>query len=188
MLHCKKVVVVLPPYRAAKTLERTVREIPADVVDEVILVDDASSDETVELDSRPGLRTFAHEINLGYGASQKTCYREALKLGADIVVMLYPDYQYDPRLLTAMSAMIASGIYDVVLGSRILGATAIQGGVPFYKYVANRFLTLFQNIMLSAKLSEYHTGYRAFSSACSRICRCWPTPMISCSTIRCSLR
>ena len=163
MLHCKKVVVVLPAYRAAKTLERTVREIPADVVDEVILVDDASSDETVELSSTLGLRTFAHEINLGYGANQKTCYREALKLGADIVVMLHPDYQYDPRLITAMSAMIASGIYDVVLGSRILGATAIQGGMPFYKYVANRFLTLFQNIMLSAKLSEYHTGYRAFS-------------------------
>ncbi len=133
------------------------------MVDEVILVDDASSDETVELSSRLGLRAFAHEINLGYGANQKTCYREALKLGADNIVMLHPDYQYDLRLITAMSTMIASGIYDVVVGSRILGATAIQGGMPFYKYVANRFLTLFQNIMLSAKLSEYHTGYRAFS-------------------------
>ena len=162
MLHGKKIVVVLPAYRAEKTLEQTVREIPMDIVDEIVLVDDASSDHTVELSSKLGLRTFAHEANLGYGANQKTCYREALKLGADIVVMLHPDYQYDPRLITAMSAMIASGIYDVVLGSRILGSTALRGGMPLYKYILNRLLTLFQNLMLSAKLSEYHTGYRAF--------------------------
>lgn len=163
MLHGKKVVVVLPAYRAEKTLERTVREIPLDVVDEIVLVDDASSDNTVELSSQLGLRTFTHETNLGYGANQKTCYLEALKLDADIIIMLHPDYQYDPRLVTAMSAMVASGIFDVVLGSRILGSTALRGGMPFYKYVANRILTLFQNLMLSAKLSEYHTGYRAFS-------------------------
>jgi glycosyltransferase involved in cell wall biosynthesis len=163
MLHGKKIVVVLPAYRAEETLERTVREIPLDVVDEIILVDDASSDNTVERSSRLGLRTFTHEANLGYGANQKTCYAEALKLNADIIVMLHPDYQYDPRLITAMSAMVASGIYDVVLGSRILGTTALRGGMPPYKYVANRLLTLFQNLMLSAKLSEYHTGYRAFS-------------------------
>jgi glycosyltransferase involved in cell wall biosynthesis len=163
MVHGKKVVVVLPAYRAEKTLERTVREIPLDVVDEIVLVDDASSDKTVELSSKLGLRTFTHELNLGYGANQKTCYLEALKLDADIVIMLHPDYQYDPRLVTAMSAMVASGIFDVVLGSRILGMTALRGGMPLYKYVANRFLTLFQNLMLSVKLSEYHTGYRAFS-------------------------
>jgi glycosyltransferase involved in cell wall biosynthesis len=163
MLHGKRVVVVLPAYRAEKTLERTVREIPPDVVDEVLLVDDASSDKTVEVSSQLGLRTFTHEANLGYGANQKTCYLEALKLGADIVVMLHPDYQYDPRLITAMSAMVASGIYDVVLGSRILGTTARRGGMPLYKYVANRFLTFVQNLMLSTKVSEYHTGYRAFS-------------------------
>jgi len=163
MLHGKKVVVVLPAYRAEKTLARTVGDIPHDVVDEIVLVDDASSDNTVELSSRLRLRTFTHETNLGYGANQKTCYLEALKLDADIIIMLHPDYQYDPRLVTAMSAMVASGIYDVVLGSRILGSTARQGGMPLYKYVANRLLTLFQNLILSAKLSEYHTGYRAFS-------------------------
>ncbi len=163
MLQGKKVVVVLPAYRAEKTLERTVREIPVDVVDEIVLVDDASADNTVALSSRLGLKTFAHKTNLGYGANQKTCYLEALRLKADIVVMLHPDYQYDPRLVTAMSAMIASGVYEVVLGSRILGSTALRGGMPVYKYAANRLLTLFQNLMLSAKLSEYHTGYRAFS-------------------------
>jgi glycosyltransferase involved in cell wall biosynthesis len=163
MLHGKKVVVVLPAYKAEKTLERTVAEIPRDIVDEIVLVDDASSDNTVGLSSRLGLKTFRHEVNLGYGANQKTCYAEALKLGADIVIMLHPDYQYDPKLVTAMSAMVASGIYDVVLGSRILGSTALRGGMPLYKYVSNRFLTLFQNWLLAAKLSEYHTGYRAFS-------------------------
>jgi glycosyltransferase involved in cell wall biosynthesis len=163
MMHGKKIVAVLPAYRAEKTLERTVRDIPLDVVDEIVLVDDASTDRTVELGSELGIKVFTHEQNLGYGANQKTCYLEALKLDADIVVMLHPDYQYDPRLVTAMAAMVASGIYEVVLGSRILGTTALRGGMPLYKYVSNRFLTLFQNIMLSAKLSEYHTGYRAFS-------------------------
>jgi glycosyltransferase involved in cell wall biosynthesis len=163
MLHGKKIVVVLPAYRAERTLEKTVAEIPHDVVDEIVLVDDASSDNTVELSTKLGLKTFTHELNLGYGGNQKTCYLEALKLGADIVIMLHPDYQYDPRLVTAMSAMVASGIYEVVLGSRILGTTALRGGMPFYKYLANRALTLIQNLMLSAKLSEYHTGYRAFS-------------------------
>jgi glycosyltransferase involved in cell wall biosynthesis len=163
MLHGKKVVVVLPAYKAEKTLERTVAEIPRDIVDEIVLVDDASSDNTVELSSRLRLKTFRHEVNLGYGANQKTCYAEALKLGADIVIMLHPDYQYDPKLVTAMSAMVVSGIYDVVLGSRILGSTALRGGMPLYKYISNRFLTLSQNWLLAAKLSEYHTGYRAFS-------------------------
>jgi glycosyltransferase involved in cell wall biosynthesis len=142
---------------------RTVRDIPSGVVDEVLLVDDASADRTVEVARATGLRTFVHQSNLGYGANQKTCYREALNLGADVVVMLHPDYQYDPRLVTAMSAMIASEVYDVVIGSRILGDTARRGGMPRYKYVANRFLTLAQNLLLGAKLSEYHTGYRAFS-------------------------
>lgn len=163
MLHGKKVVVVLPAYKAERTLERTVREIPRDVVDEIVLVDDASPDNTVLLGTQLDLKICVHEVNLGYGANQKTCYAEALKLDADIVVMLHPDYQYDPRLITAMAAMVASGIYDVVLGSRILGSTALRGGMPMYKYLANRALTAIQNLLLSAKLSEYHTGYRAFS-------------------------
>jgi len=163
MLHHKKVVVVLPAFKAAKTLERTYREIPFDVVDQVIMVDDASTDETLDVARRLGIKSFVHRENLGYGANQKTCYREALAAGAEIVVMLHPDYQYDPRLITAMAAMVGSGVYDVVLGSRILGNTARRGGMPAYKYVANRFLTLFQNLLLGAKLSEYHTGYRAFS-------------------------
>ncbi len=163
MLHNKKVVVVLPAYHAARTLEQTCAAIPRDLVDEVLLVDDGSSDETVAQAQRLGIRVFVHQSNLGYGANQKTCYREALRLGADIVVMLHPDYQYDPRLITAMAAMVASGLYDVVLGSRILGGSALRGGMPFYKYVSNRMLTFVQNILLNAKLSEYHTGYRAFS-------------------------
>jgi glycosyltransferase involved in cell wall biosynthesis len=163
MLHDKKVVVVLPAYHAARTLEQTWAAIPSDVVDEVLLVDDGSSDDTVALAHRLGMRVFVHQTNLGYGANQKTCYREALRLGADIVVMLHPDYQYDPRLITAMAAMVASGLYDVVLGSRILCGSALKGGMPLYKYVSNRILTLFQNVLLHAKLSEYHTGYRAFS-------------------------
>jgi glycosyltransferase involved in cell wall biosynthesis len=163
MLHGKRVVVVMPAYKADRTLERTFAELPADVVDEVILTDDASSDRTVEIATRLGVKTFVHSHNLGYGANQKTCYREALKAGADIVVMVHPDYQYDPRLITAMAGMIASNIYDVVLGSRILGGSALKGGMPLYKYWFNRALTLFQNILLGAKLSEYHTGYRAFS-------------------------
>lgn len=163
MLHGKRVIVVLPAYRAEKTLERTYRDIPHDIVDDCLLVDDASDDQTVHMAQRLGIRTFVHDINRGYGANQKTCYREALRLGADIVVMLHPDYQYDPRLITAMAGMIASGIYDLVLGSRILGNTALHGGMPRYKYISNRFLTLFQNWLLGIKLSEYHTGYRAYS-------------------------
>jgi glycosyltransferase involved in cell wall biosynthesis len=163
MLHEKKVVVVLPAYKAAQTLERTYREIPFDVVDQVIMVDDASTDETLEVARRLGIQAFVHRENLGYGANQKTCYREALSAGAEIVVMLHPDYQYDPRLITAMAAMVGSGVYDVVLGSRILGNSARRGGMPAYKYFFNRCLTAFQNLLLGAKLSEYHTGYRAFS-------------------------
>lgn len=163
MLHGRRVVVVLPAYRAGHTLERVYREIPKDIVDHVILVDDASDDDTVAVARQLGIRTLVHSRNLGYGGNQKTCYRAALDCGADIVVMLHPDYQYDPRLVTAMAAMIASEIYDVVLASRILGNTARSGGMPLYKYVANRFLTAFQNLLMSAKLSEFHTGYRAFS-------------------------
>ena len=163
MLNGKRIVVVLPAYRAAQTLERTYREIPHDVVDHVLLVDDASSDQTVEVAGQLGIETFVHERNRGYGGNQKTCYTEALRAGADIIVMLHPDYQYDPRLITAMAGMVASGVYDVVLGSRILGNTTRHGGMPLYKYIANRFLTAFQNLMLGSKLSEFHTGYRAFS-------------------------
>jgi glycosyltransferase involved in cell wall biosynthesis len=163
MLHRKKIVVVLPAYKAARTLKQTYAEIPLDIVDELVLVDDASTDETSELARELGMHVFVHRENLGYGANQKTCYREALALGADIVVMLHPDYQYDPRLISAMAGMVASEVYDVVLGSRVLGGTALRGGMPLYKYVSNRLLTLFQNVMLGAKLSEYHSGYRAFS-------------------------
>lgn len=163
MIDGKKVVVVLPAFRAGKTLERTVAEIPREVVDEVLLVDDASDDDTVEVARRLGLRTVVHERNLGYGGNQKTCYREALRLGADLVVMLHPDYQYSPRLVGAMAHMVASGHYDLVLGSRILAQSARDGGMPLYKYLANRFLTLAQNWLMRQKLSEYHTGYRAFS-------------------------
>ena len=163
MLHGKKIVVVLPAYRAEKTLERTFRDIPHEVVDRVLLVDDASNDATVAKARELGIECFVHDRNLGYGANQKTCYREALKAGADVVVMLHPDYQYDPRLATAMAAMVASGIYDVVLGSRILGRGALRGGMPLYKYVFNRLLTAAQNLLLGIKVSEYHTGYRAFS-------------------------
>ncbi|HEV3006132.1 MAG TPA: glycosyltransferase family 2 protein [Pirellulales bacterium] len=163
MIHNKKVVVVLPAYKAEQTLERTFREVPFDVVDEVLMVDDASTDSTLQVARRLGIKSFVHRENLGYGANQKTCYREALAAGADVVVMLHPDYQYEPRLITAIAAMVASGVYDVVLGSRILGNTALRGGMPVYKYIANRFLTLFQNLVLGAKLSEYHSGYRAFS-------------------------
>ena len=163
MLHGQKIIVVLPAYRAEKTLKQTFDEIPKDVVDQVLLVDDASNDHTAELAMSLGIRTFVHKQNLGYGANQKTCYLEALRSGADVVVMLHPDYQYDPRLITAMAGMIVSGIYDVVLGSRILGNTALRGGMPLYKYVANRLLTFIQNLLLGTKLSEFHTGYRAFS-------------------------
>jgi glycosyltransferase involved in cell wall biosynthesis len=159
----KKIIVVLPAYHAAKTLEKTVTEIPRDIVDDVILVDDASRDETVKVAKHLGLKTFVHDKNLGYGGNQKTCYREAIKLGADIVVMVHPDYQYSPRLVGALAHMIASGHYDVALASRILAQNAMDGGMPLYKYISNRLLTLFENILIGQKLSEYHTGYRAFS-------------------------
>jgi glycosyltransferase involved in cell wall biosynthesis len=162
MLNGNKIVVVMPSYNAARTLARTVAEVPRDIVDEILLVDDASSDETVQLANDLGLTVFAHEKNFGYGRNQKTCYREALRRGADIVVMVHPDYQYSPNLIVPMAGMIAYGEYDVVIGSRILGKGALEGGMPVYKYIANRFLTLFQNIMLGFKLSEYHTGFRAF--------------------------
>lgn len=163
MLNGKKIVVVMPSYNAAKTLERTVAEIPRDIVDEILLVDDASSDETVEIANRLGLKVFLHQANFGYGRNQKTCYREALRLGADIVVMVHPDYQYSPNLIVPMTGMIAYGEYDAVIGSRILGKGALEGGMPIYKYISNRLLTLVQNILLNYKLSEYHTGFRAFS-------------------------
>lgn len=162
MINGKRIVVVLPAYNAAKTLEMTVREIP-DVVDECILVDDNSRDETAEVARRLGLIVEVHPRNRGYGGNQKTCYAKALEHGADVVVMLHPDYQYTPLLVTPMATMIAYGVYDIALGSRILGGGALRGGMPVYKYVANRFLTAFQNLMMGAKLSEYHTGFRAFS-------------------------
>jgi len=163
MINNKKLAVVLPAYNAAKTLEKTYSEIPFEFVDEVILVDDASRDDTAEVGRRLGIRTIVHETNKGYGGNQKTCYRTALDLGADIVVMLHPDYQYTPKLVSAMAYILESGLYDVVLGSRILGGQAIKGGMPLYKYISNRFLTLAQNLLMGAKLSEYHTGYRAFT-------------------------
>jgi glycosyltransferase involved in cell wall biosynthesis len=163
MLNGQRVIVVLPAYNAEKTLEQTYREIPLDVVDRVLMVDDHSSDDTVRLAGELGIESIVHERNYGYGRNQKTCYREALRRGADIVVMVHPDYQYTPRLITAMASMIAYGVYDVVLGSRIIGGKALFGGMPLYKYVSNRFLTAFQNLLLGSKLSEFHTGYRAFS-------------------------
>jgi glycosyltransferase involved in cell wall biosynthesis len=162
MINGKRVAVVLPAYNAEKTLEATVRELP-DLVDIRILVDDHSSDRTIEVAHRLGLHTFVHDQNYGYGRNQQTCYREALSDGADVVIMVHPDYQYTPRLVTAMASMVAYGVYDVVLGSRIIGGQALQGGMPLYKYIANRFLTAFENLFLGIKLSEYHTGYRAFS-------------------------
>ena len=152
----------MPAYNAAKTLAKTVEEIPRDIVDEILLVDDASSDETVALANDLSLTVFLHEKNFGYGRNQKTCYREALNRGADIVIMLHPDYQYSPNLIVPMAGMIAYGEYDVVIASRILGKGALVGGMPLYKYISNRFLTLFQNLLLGYKLSEYHTGFRAF--------------------------
>jgi glycosyltransferase involved in cell wall biosynthesis len=163
MLNGKKIVVVLPAYNAARTLEKTYNEIPFEFVDEVILVDDASRDQTASVARQLNIRTITHQENRGYGGNQKTCYRAALDQGADIVIMLHPDYQYTPRLIVAMSAMIAYGEFDTVLGSRILGVGAIKGGMPRYKYFANRVLTAIENLLLGHKLSEYHTGYRAFS-------------------------
>ncbi len=155
----------MPAYNAAKTLEVTYREIPMDLVDEVILVDDASHDDTVEVAAKLGIHhIIIHEANKGYGGNQKSCYNKALELGADIVIMVHPDYQYTPLLIPSMSHLIASGLYEVAFASRILGKGALQGGMPMYKYVANRFLTFLQNMLLRQKLSEYHTGYRAFSA------------------------
>ncbi|HAD34536.1 MAG TPA: glycosyl transferase family 2 [Chitinophagaceae bacterium] len=164
MLNNQKIVVVLPAYNAGKTLERTYAEIPFDIVDDVVLVDDKSKDDTVEVGKRLGIRHIVvHDVNKGYGGNQKSCYTKALELGADIVVMLHPDYQYTPKLIPSMCHLIASGLYPVVLGSRILGKGALNGGMPMYKYIFNRFLTLTENILIGQKLSEYHTGYRAFS-------------------------
>ncbi|MFB3915108.1 MAG: glycosyltransferase family 2 protein [Terriglobales bacterium] len=162
MINGKSIAIVLPAYNAEKTLRATVAEIP-DEVDHRILVDDDSSDATVALAHELGLTVFVHERNYGYGRNQQTCYREALAKGADIVIMVHPDYQYTPLLITAMASMIAYGVYDVVLGSRIIGGGALSGGMPRYKYIFNRLLTAFQNLMIGAKLSEYHTGYRAFT-------------------------
>jgi glycosyltransferase involved in cell wall biosynthesis len=164
MLNNKKIVVVLPAYNAAQTVEATYNEIPHSIVDEIILVDDASNDNTVEIAKKIGIgHIIRHDKNRGYGGNQKTCYRKALDMDADIIIMLHPDYQYAPKLIYAMASIIANDLYPVVLGSRILGKGALLGGMPFYKYVSNRILTFIQNILMRQKLSEYHTGYRAFS-------------------------
>ena len=163
MIENKRVAVVLPAYNAARTLRATYDEIPKDIVDDCILTDDASSDDTVKIAAELGIHTIRHERNRGYGGNQKTCYRAALDRGADIVVMLHPDYQYTPRLVTAMVAMLASGHFDAVLASRILGKGALAGGMPLYKYVANRGLTAIENLLLGVKLSEFHTGYRGWT-------------------------
>ncbi|NHM00968.1 glycosyltransferase family 2 protein [Flavobacterium difficile] len=164
MLNNKKIIVVLPAFNAEKTLEQTYSEIPLDIVDDVILVDDSSLDNTIEIAKKLNIsHIIQHDKNRGYGGNQKTCYNKALELKADIVVMLHPDYQYTPKLITAMCSMIANGVYPVVFASRILGKGALKGGMPIYKYVANRILTLMQNILINQKLSEYHTGFRAYS-------------------------
>jgi glycosyltransferase involved in cell wall biosynthesis len=164
MYNNKKIVIVLPAYNAEHTLKQTYAEIPFEIVDEVVLVDDASKDRTIEVGKEIGIKhIIRHEKNKGYGGNQKTCYNKALELKADIVIMLHPDYQYTPKLITAMVSIIGNDLYPVVLGSRILGKGALKGGMPTYKYIFNRFLTLTQNILLNQKLSEYHTGYRAFS-------------------------
>ena len=170
MLNARRIVVVMAAYRAGRTLRQTFAAIPHDIVDEVILTDDASDDETAQVARSLGIHTLVHASNRGYGANQKTCYAEALARGADVVVMLHPDYQYEPRLVTAMASMIASEVYDVVLGSRILGGRAMSGGMPAWKYVANRALTFVENVALGSKLSEFHTGFRGYSrSALLRI-------------------
>ncbi|HZD76784.1 MAG TPA: glycosyltransferase family 2 protein [Acidobacteriaceae bacterium] len=176
MLNHRRIAVVLPAYNAAKTIQRTVDEIPLEIVDDIILTDDASSDNTSELARKLGLHVIRHDKNRGYGANQKTCYEAALARGADIIVMLHPDYQYTPLLVTAMASMIAYDQYDCVLASRILGNGALKGGMPLYKYISNRFLTLVQNLLIGQKLSEYHTGYRAWSRAVIE-----RLPLLSCS-------
>lgn len=163
MINSKRVCVVMPSYNAEKTLQKTYDEIPKNIVDEIILTDDASKDRTVEVAKSLGIKTFVHNQNRGYGGNQKTCYKAALDLDADITIMLHPDYQYTPKLITAMASMIAEGVFDAVIGSRILGNKAMKGGMPIYKYVSNRLLTLIENTIIQQKLSEYHTGYRAFS-------------------------
>jgi glycosyltransferase involved in cell wall biosynthesis len=165
MINNKKIAVVLPAYNAEKTLEMTYNEIPFDIVDEVILVDDKSRDNTIDKARELGIKHIvAHDVNKGYGGNQKSCYNKALEIGADIVVMLHPDYQYTPKLIQSMCYLLANDVYEVVLGSRILGKGALKGGMPIYKYIANRLLTLSQNILMNQKLSEYHTGYRAFTA------------------------
>ncbi len=163
MLNGKKIIVVMPAYNAERTLKKTYEEIPREIVDDIILTDDHSTDRTVEVAKRLGLKLFVHDRNLGYGGNQKTCYTEALLAGADVVIMLHPDYQYPPSLIPTMATLVTSGMADVVLGSRILGNKALQGGMPVYKYIANRVLTFLENNIIGEKLSEYHTGYRAFS-------------------------
>lgn len=176
MLNGKKIAVVLPAYNAARTLRRTVEEIPRAIVDDIILTDDASSDDTATVSRELGIPTIRHEANRGYGGNQKTCYAAALARGADVVVMLHPDYQYTPHLVPAMASMIVSGEYDCVFGSRILGGGALRGGMPVYKYIANRVLTLAQNLIMGQKMSEYHTGYRGWSRAVLE-----RLPLLSCS-------
>ena len=163
MLNGKRICVVMPAYNAEKTLKKTYDEIPMDIVDDVILTDDASTDETVKVSQELDIKTFVHTENKGYGGNQKTCYQAALECGADIVIMLHPDYQYTPKLITPMASMMSEGLFDAVIGSRILGNKAMMGGMPLYKYVSNRILTLSENLLIQQKLSEYHTGYRAFS-------------------------
>src|SRR5271169_6281445 len=176
MLNGKRIVVVMPAFRAGRTLEATWRDLPRDVVDAIVVVDDASDDDTVAVARALGLEVILHPQNLGYGANQKTCYTAALAHGADIVVMVHPDYQYDPRLVSAMASMIAYGEYDAVLASRILGRGALEGGMPLYKYIANRGLTFIENILIGHKMSEYHSGYRAWSrEVLQRL------PLLSCS-------
>ncbi len=165
MISNKKVVIVLPAYNASLTLEQTYNELPKNIIDEIIIVDDCSTDDTVNIAKALGIKNIIqHKENMGYGANQKSCYQRALELKADIIIMVHPDYQYEPKLVEAMGSLIANDTFDCILGSRILGIGALEGGMPLYKYVANRILTLFQNVLLGHKLSEYHTGYRAFSS------------------------
>ena len=163
MINGKKIVVILPAYRAAKTLQQTYEQLDHTLIDDVLLVDDAGDDETIEVAQKLGIDTYRHDENLGYGANQKTCYREALQRDADVVVMVHPDYQYDPRLAVALASLVASEVYDGAIASRMVTGTALKGGMPLYKYMANKFLTSFQNLMLGKALTEYHTGYRAFS-------------------------
>jgi len=164
MLNGKRITVVMPAYNAEKTLRKTHNEIPHDIVDDVILTDDASQDRTAEIARQLNIKTFVHTKNKGYGGNQKTCYQEALRIGSDIIIMLHPDYQYTPKLITSMASMISHGVFDAVIASRILGNKALAGGMPRYKYIANRFLTAVENLIIQQKLSEYHTGYRAFSA------------------------